>query len=122
MRLCMAENLVPTSIKSPSDLVTTREETRAGFISMAIEKNYMARPFVEEAKALRTLASEYPSPNHVKSVLQLKKALLAASGLSEKSLRHLNETDKTAAIQGLIDEFLEPAGSTWIDELVYRFL
>ncbi len=36
-------------ITKAADLVTSREETRAGFISMALEKNYIAVPYVEEA-------------------------------------------------------------------------
>jgi len=36
--------------KSPEDLITPYEETRAGFVSFALEKNRQATPFVEEAR------------------------------------------------------------------------
>ncbi len=52
----------------------------------------------------------------------LKVGLLTASGLSDKSLNYLTEEDKTLAIKGLIEKFLEPAGENFIDELVYRYL
>ena len=52
----------------------------------------------------------------------LRVGLLTASGLSEKSLNYLTEDDKTLAIKGLIEKFLEPAGDNFIDELVYRYL
>ncbi|MDI6766952.1 MAG: AvaI/BsoBI family type II restriction endonuclease, partial [Bacteroidota bacterium] len=52
----------------------------------------------------------------------LRVGLLTASGLSEKSLNYLTEDDKTLAIKGLIEKFLEPAGVDFIDELVYRYL
>jgi type II restriction enzyme len=45
-------------IQSPDDLVTPGEETRAGFIALALEKNYLAVPYVEEARALKALASK----------------------------------------------------------------
>jgi type II restriction enzyme len=48
--------------------------------------------------------------------------LLTASGLSDKSLNYLNDDDRTIAIKGLIEKFLEPAGDNFIDELVYRYL
>jgi type II restriction enzyme len=34
----------------------------------------------------------------------------------------LTEDDKTLAIRGLIEKFLEPAGDGFVDELIYRYL
>lgn len=89
---------------------------------MALEKNSMAVPYVREAIALKVLASKCNSPKELLKSLNLRKGLLAASGLSEKSLKYLNEEDKTAAIVGLIENFLEPAGEDFVNELIYRFL
>jgi hypothetical protein len=109
-------------IKSASDLVTSREETRAGFIAMALEKNYIAVPYIEEAKALKALASQVKKTKDLLQVKDLRIGLLVASGLSDKSLNYLTEDDRTLAIKGLIEKFLEPAGESFIDELVYRYL
>ena len=48
--------------------------------------------------------------------------LLTAAGLSDKAMNHLTEEDQTAAIRELIDNFLKPAGSRYIDEAVFRYL
>ncbi len=112
----------PCLIKSADDLVTSRERTRAGFIAMALEKNYIAVPYIEEAKALKALANKIKKPIDLLKVGDLRVGLLTASGLSDKSLNYLTEDDKTIAIKGLIKEFLEPAGAYFIDELVYRYL
>ncbi len=109
-------------IKSAADLVTSREETRAGFISMALEKNYIAVPYIEEAKALKALASAVKKPSELLNLSDVRVGLLTASGLSDKSLNYLTDDDKTLAIKGLIEKFLEPAGENFIDELVYRYL
>ena len=109
-------------IKKAEDLVTSREQTRAGFIALALEKNYLASPYIEEAKALHTLASKVTKPTDLLSQKDLRVGLLSAAGLSDKSLAHLTEDDKTTAIKGLIEEFLEPAGDKFVDELVYRYL
>lgn len=109
-------------IKSADDLVTSREKTRAGFIAMALEKNYLAIPYIEEAKALKLLANKVNKPKDLLAAENLQTGLLTASGLSEKSLKYLTENDKNIAIKGLIEEFLEPAGENFIDELVYRYL
>jgi hypothetical protein len=119
----MAKKIIANSlIKSADDLVTSREETRAGFISMALEKNYIAVPYIEEAKALKALASQVKKPKDLLQVKDLRVGLLTASGLSDKSLNYLTDADRTLAIKGLIEKFLEPAGENFIDELVYRYL
>ena len=109
-------------IKNPEELVTPREKTRAGFIAMALEKNFLAAPYVEEAKALKSLATKIKTPKDLLKIHDFRVGLLTASGLSEKSLNYLTEEDKTIAIKALIEEFLEPAGDHFIDELVYRYL
>lgn len=119
----MAKKIIANSlIKSADDLVTSREETRAGFIAMALEKNYIAVPYIEEAKALKALASQVKKPKDLLNVKDLRVGLLTASGLSDKSLNYLTEDDRILAIKGLIEKFLEPAGVSFIDELVYRYL
>jgi hypothetical protein len=123
MCLLMAKKIIANSlIKSADDLVTSRQDTRAGFIAMALEKNYIAIPYIEEAKALKALASQVKKPKDLLQVKDLRVGLLTASGLSDKSLNYLNDDDRTIAIKGLIEKFLEPAGDNFIDELVYRYL
>ncbi len=109
-------------LNQASDLVTSRAETRAGFIAMALEKNYLAVPYIEEAKALKNLARRVSRPHELLKVRDLRPGLLTASGLSAKSMNYLTEEDQTEAIEGLIESFLEPAGGDFIDELVYRYL
>lgn len=48
--------------------------------------------------------------------------MLTAADLSDKASTHLQPEDKEEAIQGLIKNFLEPAGANFIEELVFRFL
>ena len=91
-------------------------------ITLALEKNYLAVPYIEEAKALKSLSSRVKKPKELLDIKDLRVGLLTASGLSEKSLNYLNEDDRTLAIKGLIEKFLEPAGENFVDELVYRYL
>ncbi len=77
---------------------------------------------MEEAKALKAMASKVKEPKELLRVDALKVGLLTASGLSDKSLNYLTEDDKIIAIRGLIEKFLEPAGDNFVDELIYRYL
>ncbi len=109
-------------LKSYKSLITPYEEIRSGFISLALEKNRKATPFIEEAKALKVYASQAKMPKDLLKVREIKNSLLTASGVSDKAKNHLREEDKQEAIKGLIENFLEPSGKSFIDELVYRFL
>ena len=109
-------------ITSSEDLVTSNAQTRAGFIEAALEKNRKSKPYIEEAKTLKQLASKAEKATDLISISAIRSGLLTASGLSDKSLKYFTEDDKTEAIKKLIEEFLEPAGNDFIDELVYRFL
>ena len=109
-------------IKSAEDLVTSHEQTRAGFIEAALAKNHKAKPYIEQAKTLKTLASQAATPIELLNIAEKQSCLLTASGLSDKSLKYFTDEDKEEAIKKMITEFLEPAGDNFVDELVYRFL
>lgn len=109
-------------LQSSSDLVTTYEAIRAGFVALALEKNRKAAPYVEEARALHEAASKARTPSDLLNAEGIEAGLLAAAGFSDKSLTHLQQEDKLEAINGLIKNFLEPAGDKFVEELVYRFL
>jgi len=109
-------------IISPSDLITPHEEIRAGFLKLGLEKNRVATPYVEQAKALRNLASRVASPQELHGLTDIRPSLLTAAGVSDKAVRHLNNDIGDAIITKLIETFLEPAGKDFVDELVFRFL
>jgi len=109
-------------LESYESLITPYEETRAGFISLALEKNKKATPFVEEAKALKAMARQANHPKDLLKINNIQSSLLTAAGISDKARSHLREEDKHKAILGLIENFLEPSGRYFVDELVYRFL
>lgn len=104
------------------DLVTSYEATRAGFVEMALEKNRKAIPYIAEARALQTSAQTAKNANELLDIKEIQPALLTASGVSEKASNHFSETDKKEVIKALIENFLEPAGDKFVEELVFRFL
>jgi hypothetical protein len=105
-----------------SDLMTPYENIRAGFVALALERNRRATPFVEQARALRVAAFLAAKPQDLLGISEIRLALLSAAGVSDKAAGHMEEQDKAEAVQGLIRNFLEPAGSAFVEELVYRFL
>lgn len=104
------------------DLLTTHEETRAGFLTLILERNQRSTPIVEQARALRVAASTAATPASLLGISDIHAALLTAAGVSGKAGGHIDDHDKANAIQGLIEKFLQPAGSAFVEELVFRFL
>ena len=109
-------------LSSSNDLVTPYAAVRAGFIALALEKNRRATPFVAQARALKVSASEAQRAVDLLSIEEIQPALLTASGVSDKAVTHLQPQDKTEAIQGLIKNFLDSAGASFVEELIFRFL
>jgi len=109
-------------LKSSKDLETSYEAVRAGFVALALEKNRRATPFVAQARALKASASEVKKPMDLLKIKDIQIALLTAAGVSGKAANHLHDSDKKEAIIGLIENFLEPAGANFVEELIFRFL
>jgi len=109
-------------LRSSDDLVTSYEAIRAGFVSLALEKNRRSTSYVAEARALKQAASQARTPADLLTIEGIEAGLLAAAGVSEKALAHLLPEDKAEAINNLIQNFLEPAGEKFVEELVFRFL
>ena len=109
-------------ITSLEDLITTHEQTRTGFLSIALEKNIIGDPYVKQALAFKSMVAHTKGPDDFLTMPAIRPFMLTAAGLSEKSLQHLNSEDYTLVIKELIDKFLKPAGTAYIDETIYRFL
>lgn len=103
-------------------MITKHEETRAGFLKIALEKNKAGDPFVKNALAFKAMVTHTKKPEDLLIIPTIRPFLVAAAGLSDKSFTYLNEEDQTLAIQELIEKFLKPAGSNYIDEAIFRYL
>ena len=112
----------PRHLSTSADLITAPEEIRAGFVALALERSRQASPFVEQARALKVAAMQAKDPNDLLEIEGIRTALLTAAGFSEKATKQTEEKDQIAAIRDFIEKFLEPSGTNFVDELVYRFL
>ena len=105
-------------IKCAEELVTSHEQTRAGFIEAALAKNYKAKPYIEQAKTLKSLASCVSTPAELLNIPEIRNCLLTASGLSDKSLKYFTEEDKDEAIKaGLYNVVADEVDDAYIAEL-----
>ena len=121
MHVQMAK-VISMPIRSADDLVTSKQETRAGFIEFVLEKNRRSGPYIENAKAFRHFASQATVPEDLLRIKEIREPLITAAGLSDKALVYFTEDDIDTAIKELIENFLKPAGDEFVDEAVYRYL
>lgn len=107
-------------LKSANDLETSYAAYRAGFVSLALERNRRATPFVDEARKLKAIAAQAKNPSELLKIKEIRSALLTAAGVSDKASGDLEETDKMDAITGLIRQF-EPAGADFVGRISFSF-
>ena len=109
-------------ITSAESLVTTHEETRNGFLHIALEKNQLCGFYIQNASAFKDAAAHTKTPQDLLSIPELRPFLVTAAGISDKALSYLDTAGQTLAIQELIEKFLKPAGSAYLDEAAFRYL
>lgn len=68
------------------------------------------------------MASQANRPADLLNIPEIQVGLVTAAGVSDKAANHLQDSDKRKAVLGLIENFLEPAGANFVEELVFRFL
>jgi hypothetical protein len=108
-------------ISCPEDLVTTSEETRKGFLKIALRKGRESDPFIEEARALKTLAEKCDDILNLLSVNNLRPKLGQAAGISEKAFKYLNDKDIDDIILDFFEKYIV-ASENPVEDLVYRYL
>jgi Restriction endonuclease BsobI len=111
-----------THLTTKADLITSYAQTRSGFLSLALEKNRQATPFITQARALKALASTLALPADLLTLTNIQTLLVTAAGISDKAAAHLDAETKEQVVRDFIENFLNTAGDDWVDELVYRFL
>jgi len=109
-------------LASSRDLITSDSGFHGLSASFALEKKRRAAPYEAQAQMLKLIASDVAAPAGLVKIEEIHSALLTAAGISDKAALYLQPEDKAAAVQGLIGNFLVPAGTDFVEELVLRFL
>lgn len=109
-------------IKKSQDIETSYEATRAGFLEIALRKNREALPYIDEARAVKTIADSHSNPTDLIGDGRINKALIEAAGISTKANNYLQKDDIDKIVFEFINTYLKPAGKNFPEELTYRFL
>ncbi|MDP2811130.1 MAG: AvaI/BsoBI family type II restriction endonuclease [Rhodocyclaceae bacterium] len=86
-------------LKNAKDLLTPYENTRAGFVQMALEKSHRASPFVTQARDLAEQLKYAKTPRDLVGKENLRGALLTAAGISDKAAGHFDPASHDETIE-----------------------
>lgn len=115
--------MINSYIQSPSDLVTTQEAHRNGFLEYALRKSKESIPYIDKAKVLKfILEQKTKTPKDILALDEIKTSCYEAAGVSVKANNYLSDEDLNSILLEFIKEFLEPAGDKYIEELIFRYL
>jgi type II restriction enzyme len=109
-------------IKTSESLVTTYEETKIGFLSIALRKSKEAAYYLNLASAFRAVADEYPNPRDLINNDDITISMCEAAGVSTKARGYLQPKDTKEILTEFVDEFLVPTENSYVDELINRYL
>lgn len=109
-------------INTPEDLQTTYDETKTGFLSIALRKSKEACFYIEKAKAFKHIVSAYNDPKELIKVTGIQNSLCEAAGVATKARGYLKSEDIELILNEFSEAFLIPAGDHFVDEIVNRYL
>lgn len=109
-------------INEPADLVTTYEERKIGFLSIALRKSKEANHYLNLASAFRTVADNYDDPLDLIENDDITVSMCEAAGVSTKARGYLEADDTKEILTDFVEEYLVTAGGNYVDELINRYL
>jgi hypothetical protein len=109
-------------ISKASDLETTYEDTKLGFLAIALRKSKEAQYYLNLAQAFRSEVETHIDPHDLLKVKDIESSMCQAAGLSMKATAYIDEADIPDLITVFIDEYLAPLGKEYVDQLVSRYL
>jgi Restriction endonuclease BsobI len=91
-------------IKNPSDLQTTYDETKSGFLSIAIRKSKEACFYIEKGKAFKKIVSDYSDPKELIKIGNIQDSLCIA----------------TLQVRNYIFSYYDKRAKKWLDGVSFR--
>ena len=114
--------MLPTHIKSASDLQTKHSSVCKGFLEQALQKTKVAKPYLEEAVQFNDALQKTKSVEDLLSSIELRGDLAYACGFSDKARSKLTNTELSNAIKTVVARIYEESREKYKEEILYRYL
>jgi len=117
-----SQGVRPPHIWSVSDLVTTHERVREGFLQQAFQKSQVAQPYVAEAIRFRAALAAVGDIAHLVENESIQGDLRSAAGFSAKAINNLTPNECKRALAQVLETIANTSHDAWRDEILYRYL
>ncbi|HEY2951312.1 MAG TPA: AvaI/BsoBI family type II restriction endonuclease [Verrucomicrobiae bacterium] len=114
--------MYPKFIRNASDLETTHEAVREGFLAQALTKTQKATPHIENAIEFRSALERVTDVTKLLELTSFRDQLLTAAGFSTQAKNHLSEAELSSALKRVFDSTFNQAGVQFREEILYRYL
>jgi hypothetical protein len=109
-------------ISSYKDLVTSKLDTKKGFVTLALRKAKEATLYTKKAKELKEKISSHKNISDLQDDLSIRSQLIESAGISKKTESRLDNENLDNIVSEFLKEFIEPEENRFGDELVNRYL
>ena len=111
-------------VKQPSDLVTTYNEKKIGFLNIALRKSEEANYYLNLASSFRIIAEKHTNPFDLIEEDDLQISLCQAAGISTKAIGYLQPQDTKELLNDFVEKYLITSENEngYVDELINRYL
>jgi len=109
-------------INSYKDLVTSKEDTKKGFVALALRKAKEASFYTKKAKELKEKISNHKNISDLKNDLSIRSQLIESAGISKKTESRLDKESLNQIVSDFLQEFIKPEENRLGDELINRFV
>lgn len=114
--------MAPSCITRAADLVTSHKATCDGFLRQAILKTEKASPYIKKAAEVWAALGQAASVEDLLSIAELRDALIATAGVSDKAKKYLTPQDIDGILKGIFKVIEETETLPFREELFYRYL
>lgn len=110
------------NISRHDDLVTKPDAIRDGFLKQALAKVDKAAGFVDEALEFWSALQAVKEIESLLGQSQLRNALIAAAGFSDKARNYMTAAELDAAVEAVLAKITPTDSSTFREEIYARYL
>jgi hypothetical protein len=109
-------------IINSESLVTTYDDRKSGFLSIALRKSKEASYYLNLASAFRSVVEEHSNPMDLLENENLLISMCDAAGISTKARGYLQNEDIKILLEDFIRDFILIKKNDYADEIVNRYL
>lgn len=109
-------------IKSFTDLVTSRNSVKQGFLQQALQKIEKSEPYIKRALDFRAKLKLIKDVEGLLKLEDFRDELLMSAGFSTKAMSHILESEQKDLLKDALKIIFNKHGENFREEILFRYL